>query len=204
MSAVVKVVCDIQRIVRKGQRVYGGVASGDENGFLDCEFVPRRLLFDEARLTEQPEKLSAAAIRRGQLRCVDFDSEIIYFKGADGCQAMLDGLDADGTFFYGGSAGSFADIGGDGPDADRLGQIGADENHAGIDRGRAKNYRRLFAAKQALAAKRCRGRYRLLQFHFFVFTTNDLAIPLRPDKYFLFLFLFYFIFFRYDPASASF
>ncbi len=150
-----------------GKRIYRGVAGYNRNRLLNYEFVPRGFLFDKARLAQYPEKLRGAAIRRRQLWRINFDSEIIYFKGINSGQAMLDGFDADRAFFYGGSACSFPDIQGNGPDANRLRQIGADENHACFNRGGAKNNRRLLAAKQALAANGCRGCYRLLQFQVF-------------------------------------
>ena len=130
--------------------------------------MPLGFLFDKARLAQHPEKLPGAAIRRGQFGRINFDSEIIYFKGINGSQAMLDSFNADGTFFYGGPARSLADIQSDGPDANRLRQIGADEDHACIDRGGAKYNRRLLAAKQTFAANGCRSRYRLLQFQVFL------------------------------------
>jgi hypothetical protein len=120
VASVIKVVCDIERVVGIRQCVNGGVARGNDNGLVDCELASRRFLFDEACLGQRPKVFAAAAIRRGQLRSIDFDNEIIYFEGADGCKTMFDGLDADRAFFQGGAARSFGDIGGNGPDTDRL------------------------------------------------------------------------------------
>jgi hypothetical protein len=167
VAGVVEVVCDIKSIIRIGHRVNGGVAGCNDDGLTDCKFTPGGLLFDKARVGQRPEVFAAAAIRRGKLRPVNFDNEIVYFKGVDGRQTMFDGFDADGAFFQGGASRSLSDIGGNGPDTDRLGHVSTDEDDARIDRRGSKNGRYVLAVEQPSAANDRRTCYRLLRFQVF-------------------------------------